>query len=537
MIAGGGAAGSVLAARLSEDERTTVLLLEAGPDLRPTSAPAALRSQNVFRAMEGEMLGVYTWDGLSARRADGQDALPYLRGRGLGGSSAMNGTIAAHAFPEDFDAWLNAGCRGWGWHDVFPSRLRLEDDLDFGDRSYHGRGGPVPISRAAITQWGATGLALREAALDLGYGWEEDLNDPAGTGASPFAHACRHGRRVSVSDAYLEPARGRPNLTIRCDTLVDRVLVENGAAVGIAALGPDGVETVFHAGEIVVCGGTIGTPGILVRSGIGPRTTLARLGIPAVADLPVGGSYRDHCGVGLTVSLREEFRTRDPEARSMTCGLRYSSDLADGGRNDMNVFALNVAGGTPESAASGYVKASVYETFSNGEVRVVSRDPRVHPQIEMNLLSDERDLVRLRDGVRRLAELVRHQAFGRISGAVGTTTNTVFRTSDAGGFTLDDIDDDRALDAWLKASVNDTAHGVGTCPMGSAGDPSRVVDPDCRVVGVRSLRVIDASVMPAMPRVNTMLPTLVVAEHMAARLRGETEEDPIAAARPRERRA
>jgi choline dehydrogenase-like flavoprotein len=298
VIAGGGAAGSVLAARLSEDERTTVLLLEAGPDLRPASAPAALRTQNVFRAMEGKVLGVYTWDGLSARRADGQDALPYLRGRGLGGSSAMNGTIAAHAFPEDFDAWLNAGCRGWGCHDVFPSRLRLEDDLDFGDRSYHGRGGPLPISRAPLAQWGATGLALREAALDLGYGWEEDLNDPAGTGASPFAHACRHGRRVSVSDAYLEPARGRPNLTIRCDTLVDRVLVENGAAVGVATLGPDGVETVFHAGEIVVCGGTIGTPGILVRSGVGPLATLARLGIPAFADLPVGGSYRDHCGVG-----------------------------------------------------------------------------------------------------------------------------------------------------------------------------------------------------------------------------------------------
>jgi choline dehydrogenase len=524
VIAGGGAAGCILAARLTENPSTRVLLLEAGPDLRPATAPEALRTTNVFEAIEGDALGMYTWSGLEARRIAGRDPAPLLRGRGLGGSSAMNGAAASHPFPEDFDAWTASGCDGWSWDDVLPDRIRLENDLDYGERPYHGDSGPLPISRTPRTHWRSMGRALAEAAVDLGYGWADDMNDPSATGAAPLAHTCRDGRRVSVADAYLEPARDRPNLTVLCEQIVDRVLVENGAALGVATVG----GSVCYGGEVILAAGAVATPAMLVRSGIGPEATLDELGIDAVAELPVGESYRDHAGVGLMVRLKPEHRVWRRDLHPMTCILRYSSGLAGGGRNDMCVFCLDTTGVTEESAAWGYLRVSVYETFSNGSMRIVSTDPLAQPQIEMNLLDDERDLVRLREGIRSLAELAGHQAFDSIAEELSTTTNTVHQRGRSDGFTLDRIDDDRAVDAFIRAAVADTAHASGTCPMGPPGDSRRVVDTDCRVVGVESLRVVDASVMPSIPRANTQLPTMIVAEHMARRLlRGNGSMQPV----------
>jgi choline dehydrogenase len=251
-----------------------------------------------------------------------------------------------------------------------------------------------------------------------------------------------------------------------------------------------------------------------VRSGIGPQERLAALEIATQADLPVGTSYRDHCGVGFTVSLKPRHQVADVDAQPMmSCALRYSSGLAGGGHNDMNIFALNLSGGSRAAASAGFVKVSVFEAFSDGEVRVVSRHPLAQPQIEMNLLADERDRVRLRDGVRRLTELLRTSAFGLIAEGIHTAGDTVFDHASESSFSLDDADDDDKLDAWLRQAVTDTAHGVGTCPIG------RVVDDECRVYGIDRLWLADASVMPAVPRVNTMLPTLIVAERVASCMR------------------
>ncbi len=496
IIVGSGSSGGVIAARATENPRVRVLLLEAGPDY-PTEIPNDLK--------RGGRNSVLRHDWRYGHVPTEGQRIPFVfpRGRVVGGSSSVNTCIALRGRPYDYDEW---NLPDWAWEKCLPAFKRLESDLDFGDEEWHGKDGPIPIRRHKREEMVPWQAAFLEACKMQGIADCPDHNHPTAAGAGPHAMNKIGGERMSVLRCYFTQAvRRRENLRIEARVLVRRVIVENGRACGVEIERDGRIET-LRCKRVMLCGGAINTPGILLRSGIGPRERVERIGVTLVHDSPrVGARLLDHHGAAIFfLPSLGAIDLDDPLIQSLYRFTSASSDYP----NDMQIQAGSVLPLPRITVPLVSIMCQVGKPFGHGEIHFDSADPHAKPRIASHVLELREDRLRAIAALRRAYEIAQSPPMTKLAMMIWPRRTTLFSES---------------MHDAIRNACDSGYHPCGTVPM-AANASSGAVDARGRFFGVDNLWVADASIMPTVPSANTNLTCIMIGERFGEWMsRGELD--------------
>jgi len=487
IVVGGGSAGAVMAARLSEKSNQHVLLIEGGKAYPAWDYPHTIASAD-FPGGDP----AHNWGFQSETTKEG-NKIDLPRGKVLGGSSAINGAVALRARPEDLENW---NLPGWSYEDMLPYFKKLESS-DSGDKDLHGFDGPLPVRQLLRSDLTTVQRAFVDATVNLGYKLIEDFDGADANGVGPYRMNVVNGVRVNTGMAYLTNAvRERNNLSILSEAVADRVLFKGKKAIGIVLA--NGEE--FFAGEIILSGGTYGSAAILLRSGIGAKNDLEQLSIPVIADLPVGKNLKDHPFHYAAYALHKEM----VESKSPPIAAKLWTSIFNTkqGELDLHITATHLFPDEYSPTKMGFILGVAVTTpLSKGKVWIETKDPNVNPKVDLNFLDDEDDTKRMIEGAkiaRRIAATAPFSTFIHSEIAPGAAIVT-----------------DSQLEEAIKKNIASYAHPTSSAPMGLISSEEAVVDLEGRVHHVESLRVVDASIFPDIISVATNVTVIAVAERIA----------------------